>query len=231
MAQPPRCGGNLVMVGMVSASAGEVVDMAELKVADEALIAQELAARAEDPDRDVVELVQAGSLVPALRILMRRHGAAVFRYCREALGDATLAEDVHQQVFIEAHRDLPRFAARSTMRTWLFAIARHRVLDAAKSRRRQQAHLEHDDTADAPDLAPAAGELLDDTRLRDALVACVDKLGEDMRSVMLLRYQLGFTFDEIAEVCGVKPGTLQARVSRALPRLRACIEARTGGRL
>jgi RNA polymerase sigma-70 factor (ECF subfamily) len=220
-----------MMLGMVSAGAEEVVDMGELEVADEVLIAREVSARTEDSDRDIIDLVNAGDPEAALRMLMRRHGTAVFRYCCEALRDGALAEDVHQHVFIQAFRDLGRFAGRSTVRTWLFAIARHRVLDAAKARRRAQAHLEDDATADAPDLTPAAGDQLDDLRLGEELVACVDKLGEHMRTAVLLRYQQGFTFEEMAEICGEKPGTLQARVGRALPRLRACIEARTGGRL
>jgi DNA-directed RNA polymerase specialized sigma24 family protein len=47
----------------------------------------------------------------------------------------------------------------------------------------------------------------------------------------VLRYQQGFTFDELGAIFGEKPGTLQARVMRALPVLRACIEARTGGKV
>ena len=223
----------MLVMGMFSAAADEV-DMGQLEVADEALFAQAVRARAEDPDRDIVDLALDGDLNAALRALMRRHGAAVFRYCREALRDTALAEDVHQHVFIQAHRDLPRFGGRATIRTWLFAIARHRVLDAAKSRRRALAHLENKDTLetiDPPDLTLTAGEQIDDIRLHEALIMCIDRLGEHMRTAVLLRYQQGFTFEEMAQVCGEKPGTLQARVVRALPLLRACIEVRTRGRL
>jgi RNA polymerase sigma-70 factor (ECF subfamily) len=226
--RPPELGGSTPVMSMIAAAE---VDMGQLEVADEVLIAQEVCARAEDPDRDIVNLALNGDLNAALRTLMRRHGSAVFRYCREALHDRALAEDVHQQVFIQAHRDLPRFGGRATLRTWLFAIARHRVLDAAKSRRRALARIEDKDTSDPPDLTLTAGEQIDDVRLHEALIACIAKLGEHMRTAVLLRYQQGFSFEEMAEVCGEKPGTLQARVVRALPRLRACIEASTRGRL
>jgi RNA polymerase sigma-70 factor (ECF subfamily) len=96
--------------------------------------------RVNDPDRDVRGLVGAGDVRGALHHLMRRHGAAVYRYCREALRDGALADDVHQQVFIEAFRDLPRFEGRSTVRAWLLAIARNRVLDAVRARSRAQPH-------------------------------------------------------------------------------------------
>lgn len=188
-------------------------------------------ARGEDPDRDIVQLLDRGDLTAALTSLMQRHGTAVYRYCREELHDRTLADDVHQQIFIQAHRDLRRFGGRSTLRTWLFAIARHRVLDAAKSRRRAQAHIEEDEAADAVDPTPPPGERLDDARLQLALIRCLRKLGEHARGVLVLRYQHGFTFDDLAEVYREKPGTLQARVMRSLPVLRRCIEARTGARL
>jgi RNA polymerase sigma-70 factor (ECF subfamily) len=187
------------------------------------------ARRRADPDRDVLALVDAGDTRAALRILMERHGAAVHRYCSGALHDAALADDVQQQVLIEAYRDLPEFAGRSTVRTWLFGIARHRVLDAAKARARVQARIEADNQADAPDPAPATGELLDDARLGQHLAACLAELDEKVRTALLLRFQHDFTFEQMAEICGEKSGTLQVRVARALPVLRARLRLRTGG--
>lgn len=160
---------------------------------------------------------------------MKRHGDAVFRYCRESLRDAALAEDVQQRVFIEAFRDLRSFAGRSTLRSWLFGIARHRVLDAAKARRRQDAPLERREIPEVADARPAVDERIDDARLNHALLRCLEGVGEHVRDALLLRYQQGLTFDEMAEACGEKPGTLQARVSRALPLLKDCIQRQFRG--
>jgi RNA polymerase sigma factor (sigma-70 family) len=184
-----------------------------------------------DPDSDVLDLVAKRDMTGALRQLMERHGRAVYRYCRQELHDGTLAEDVHQQVFLQAHRDLARFSRRSTVKTWLFAIARNRVLDAVKSRRRSQAHIESDDATAVPDLRPSAGERIDEVRLHQALAQCFERQPDHVRMALLLRYQQGFTFEDMAEVCGEKAGTLQAQVSRALPMLRECIERRTRGAL
>jgi len=162
---------------------------------------------------------------------MQRHGSSVFRYCREALRDAALAEDVQQQVFIAAFHDLPKFTGRSSLRTWLFAIARHRVLDAAKSRHRTRSHVDGDGARDIPDPRPSPGEQIDDVRLHEALVDCLQALRPRVITAILLRFQQGFTFEDMADVCHEKPGTLQAQVQRAMPVLRACIESRTGGTL
>jgi RNA polymerase sigma-70 factor (ECF subfamily) len=184
-----------------------------------------------DADHDIVELVAVGKYTAALREAMRRHGTAVYRYCREELHDAGLADDVQQQIFVQLHRDMASFAGRAKFRTWLFAIARNRVRDAARSRRRTDAHFEHDETADTPDPTADPGDRIDDARLIQALIACVDQLGEASRAAVLLRYQQGFTFEEMATICGEKPGTLQARVTRALRALHRCVEARTGDKL
>jgi len=208
------------------------METANLEIGESDPAVSAIEPRDDDPDADIVRLIpraRNGDLSAPLSLLMRRHGTAVYRFCREELHDATLADDVHQHIFIEAHRDLRRFGGRSTLRTWLFGIARHRVLDAAKSRRRAEAHIEDDDAADAPDPGPPPSEQLDEARLHHALVACLAELGEHVRAALLLRYQQGFTFEDMAEVCCEKPGTLQARVMRALPLLRACIEGRTKG--
>jgi RNA polymerase sigma factor (sigma-70 family) len=105
--------------------------------------------------------------------------------------DAALASDIHQQVFIEAFRGLPGFAGRSTVRTWLFRIAHHRVLAAARRRRHARAHLDVSAGADLPDPRPSADEWLDDAELQAALVACLAALDEPARTAVLLRYQQG----------------------------------------
>jgi RNA polymerase sigma-70 factor (ECF subfamily) len=178
-----------------------------------------------DADADIVALAAAGDTAGALRRLMQRHGAAVYRYCREALRDAALADDVHQQVFLGAFHDLPRFRRRSTVRTWLFAIAHHRVLDTIKRLGRAQAHITDAELTEIPDPGPSPADSIDDARLRKALIASLDTLHESLRIPVLLRYHQGFSFDEIAVICGEKPATLRARVLRALPVLRASIES------
>ena len=182
-----------------------------------------------EADADALALVASGDVAAALARLMQRHGPAVYRYCRVALNDAALADDIHQQVFIEAFRDLPRFARRSTVRTWLLGIARHRVLDAAKRRRRARARIDAGASLELPDPESPAADRLDDAQLRAALAVCIAQLDEPIRTTVLLRYQQGLTYEEMAAMSGEKPGTLQARVARALRRLRALIEDHVGG--
>jgi RNA polymerase sigma factor (sigma-70 family) len=180
-----------------------------------------------ETDGDVAGLVERGDFRTALHHLVKRHRARVHRYCSAALHDPVLADDVCQQIFIQAFRDLSRFHGRSKLRIWLFGIAHHRILDAAKARRRRRAHHEDFPEAEPLDPRPSPAQSLDDKRLREALGRGLERLDDRARSAVLLRFQHGYTFQEMSAICREKPGTLAARVTRALPVLRAELESRT----
>lgn len=99
-----------------------------------------------------------------------------------------------------------------------------RVADAMKRRRQARQYLENDNT-DQLDSPAGPREPLDDPQLRAALVSCINKLDERIRTVLLLRYQHGYSYGEMAKILHEDPGTLKASVARALPLLRTYIEA------
>ncbi len=179
-------------------------------------------------DEDVVAAIDGGDLRGAIRLLMKRYGTGVYRFCRQMLGNDALTDDVHQQVFVQAFRDLPRFEKRSSVRTWLFGIARHRCLDAIKieGRRDRRFPLDQQPGLDDPATDLSALEQLSQAELARALATCLDELAPAARTAILLRFREGFRYEEMAEMAGEKPGTLQARVARSLPLLRKCLERR-----
>lgn len=184
-------------------------------------VAQDSLLRAFEPDSDVLALCAAGEMSAAVGRLIQRHGETVYRYCCRQLRDATLAADAYQQVFIAAHRDLWKFERRSTVRTWLFGIARHRVRNAAKSRARRERHIvKLAKIADVHDPRPSPLECLELTRLLERVVARVHELPESTQVMLLLRFKAGLTFKEMAAVSGENPSTLQARLTRVLRQLR-----------
>lgn len=174
-----------------------------------------------DPERDARAALAARDLRRALTILMDAYGDALYRHCRQVLGDAALADDVHQMVFVQAYRDLPRWEARSTLRTWLYAIARHRCLDALKATRRWRRRFTS--VAATPEQADERARA-DRSVEAAALEVALARLKPKVRVAVLLRYREGLSFEEMAEVCGERAATLQARVARALPALRAALE-------
>ena len=203
------------------------------KLADQASTGSTSAGAADErgADAEVLAAVDRGDVRGAMGQLMRRHGPSIYRFCRQMLGDDTLADDVHQQVFVQVFRDLDGFQRRSTLRTWIYGIARHRCLDAIKIEGRRGRRFPLDDNlgSDDADDDLSALDKLSHQQLVDALNHCLEELGPAARTAVLLRYREGFRYEEISEVCGDKPGTLQQRVARALPVLRKCVERRLRG--
>lgn len=191
-------------------------------------------------DEDEVDAaLSRGDLPHAFTLLMTRYGDPVYRYALATTGDAQLAEEVRQQVFVEVYRDLPGFGGRAPVRGWLFTIVRHRCLDQTKQVRRWWLRYKNELPGDL-ESGRIAGLVTDQTELMDQLdhhrlaqvvERCLSTLAPAAREAVLLRYQQELSYDEAAEVTGERPGTLQQRVARALPVLRKCVEAqlRTGG--
>src|ERR1051326_8780390 len=69
-----------------------------------------------------------------MRELFTRHQVKVFRFVIRMIGDATLAEDVVSETFLDVWRHAGRYEGRAAVSTWLIGIARHRALDAARRR-------------------------------------------------------------------------------------------------
>jgi len=182
-------------------------------------------------DGDVLDRLVRGDERGALTALMSRYGVPVYRFCRQMLRDEALADDVHQQVFVQAYRDLPRFERRSALRTWLFGIARHRCLDAIKIEGRRGRRFPLDDEPGENDSGggPSVLDRLAAAEVAGALEHCLDELAPATKSAVLLRFREGLGFEEMAVLNDEKAGTLQARVARALPVLRKCLERRLKG--
>lgn len=177
-------------------------------------------------DADIELLIDRGELTRALNLLMERYGDRVYRFAHAMTRSASAAEDVRQQVFIQAYRDFARFERRSALRTWLFAITRNRALDAAKIQRRWWRRFKNDPPEEPELEAPD----LDRSRIAKVLAACLEKIQPAAREAVVMRYVQELAYEEAAEIAGALPGTLQQRVGRALPVLKRCVDAKLRAR-
>jgi RNA polymerase sigma factor (sigma-70 family) len=163
----------------------------------------------------------------ALELLLGHYGRAVYGYCRRMVRDPDLADDLLQTTFLQAYNSFPGFDGRSSLRTWLFGIAHHRCLDAVKARQRWWRRT--DSLEEVYEVAEAADDLEDkaiSADIRRVLDACLERLPPHARTAVHLRFQEGYSYVEMAEICRERAPTLQARVVRALPALRRCVEAK-----
>lgn len=177
-------------------------------------------------EAEILALVARGERRAALVAIMELYGAAIYAYCARTLRDDAAAQDVHQQVFFHVHRDLAGFRGDSTLWSWIARIAHNRCMDEVTRRRREQVQtVPLDDTWEppAPDRDDPGAPSERSRRLR-ALERCLGRLSEPVRASVLMKYQRDLTFDELGALLGERPGTVQVRLSRALPILRRCLE-------
>ena len=134
--------------------------------------------------------------------------------CRRLAGNDADAADAAQEALIAISRGLKRFDARSSFTTWSYRVATNACLDELRRRQRRQAEPLPDQLSGGR--ADPVGERIS-TRLD--LDAALAALPEEFRVPVVLRDQSGLSYDEIAEVLGIPPGTVRSRIARGRARL------------
>ena len=165
----------------------------------------------------------------AIEGLYQRYGGACFALARRILGDAQLAEDVVQQVFLALWKGSGYDPARGAVSTWLLSMTHHKAVDSVRregARRRrmagEQAMLELEAAGPGPD--EVAWSRLRAELTRDAL----RQLPAEQREVLLLAYYGGYTQREIADMTGLPLGTVKSRTLTAMRRLRERLSGAAG---
>jgi RNA polymerase sigma-70 factor (ECF subfamily) len=153
----------------------------------------------------------------AMGVLFRRHQTRVYRFIRRMVRDSALAEDMLSEVFLEVWRHADRFAARSTLSTWLLGIARHKALTALGTRRAEQ--LDEEVARAIPDPAPDPERALADNDRAALLRRSLDAMTPEHREIIELVYVQGKSISEIAGLLHVPPNTVKTRMFYARKKL------------
>ena len=166
----------------------------------------------------------------AYETLVRQYDRLAFRTAYLLTGDAGDAEDAAQSAFMKAYLNLARFRADASFRPWLLRIVANEAHNRRRSRMRQHLHEVGDErVGEQPELEPDADLRLMAKERSAWLMAHINALGESDRAVIHCRYTLDLTENEMADVLGCARGTVKSRLSRALGRLRARLEADPDG--
>jgi RNA polymerase sigma-70 factor (ECF subfamily) len=162
-----------------------------------------------DPLRRLLDAVVEGDDVAAAA-LVRRTTPAVWRTC-SALGSPGEVEDLVQETYLRAFRNLSGFRGDTTVTRWLVVVARNVCADHVRRRTRRRRLVDR-----------VAATIVDDHTVDPAWVEVddlLDALEADQRDAFLLTQVLGFAYAEAAEVLGCPVGTIRSRVARARARL------------
>jgi RNA polymerase sigma-70 factor (ECF subfamily) len=168
-----------------------------------------------------------------------RHGDCLFRYALFRLGDVPTAEDLVQETLAAAIASRERFTGRSSERTWLIGILRHKLMDHLRRVYRERAALDELEEQAATsefgqsglwwNTPPAAWRvdpsvLIERREFWEALRRCLDQLPPKTAEAFSLREIDGVDSEEICKVLAISPNNLWVRLHRARAAVRRCLE-------
>jgi RNA polymerase sigma-70 factor (ECF subfamily) len=153
----------------------------------------------------------------AMRTLVVRHQARLYRFLRRMVRDAALAEDLLSDLFFDVWRQAGRFEGRSSVSTWLLAIGRFKAL--AVLRVAKDVELDNEMAAALPDPADDPEVTLQKKESAEILRQCIDALPISQAQIIDLVYYHGKSVSEIAEIMQIAEGTVKTRMFYARKRL------------
>ena len=179
---------------------------------------------AEVNDAETVKRILAGD-ADAFRLLVDRHGRTLHRLAYRITGSADDAEDVVQEAFIRAYRQLASWDGRAAVSTWLHRITVNCALDLLRSRQRRPEDSGKEETLmshhepGTPQERHARG-----SEIRKAVARAMESLSTNERTAFVLRHFEGMSIDEIGRALGTKVNATKHTVFRAVQKLRQELE-------
>ena len=173
-------------------------------------------------DDEQLMALTAGGHKAAFAVLVHRYLARVTKFCARFAGQLPVAEELTQEIFLEVWLRRDRYRAQGKFVVFLFTVARHRCLNRVRNdgRRRQREVIGV--VEDASGLPGQLDALLEKERQRQVQIALLG-LSVKLREAVLLRFDQGLDYADVARILGCSESTTRSRVRLAMLALRAAI--------
>jgi RNA polymerase sigma-70 factor (ECF subfamily) len=183
--------------------------------------------RMEWADQAVVEKARSGD-GEAFRVLVERHSRSLFRLSFRMTGNESDAEDVVQETFLRAYRQLGKFDGRASFGTWLYRIAANCALDLVRARQRRSEQAPADDGGDlllsVASADPRPDRLAMSDQVRRRVAEAMAELSPAERTAFVLRHFEGMCMEDVSRALGCQTGAAKHSVFRAVQKLRRALE-------
>jgi RNA polymerase sigma-70 factor (ECF subfamily) len=173
----------------------------------------------------------SGAAPPTWDQVVARHSTRVYRHALRLTGNRADAEDLTQEVFLRVFRSLDSYVP-GTFEGWLHRITTNLFLDQVRRRARLRFDPVGDDLETRVGSAPAAHDLALQALFDPDVEEAISGLSPEFRAAVLLADVDGLSYEEVADVLGLKLGTVRSRIHRGRSRLRRALAHRapTGAR-
>lgn len=154
--------------------------------------------------------------------LVQAYQKPVYNLCLRMVSNPTDAEDLAQEAFVKAWRGLRFYKHEAAFSTWLYRLTSNVCIDFLRRQKKTVSLTVEEDAPDleVPDAAPLPEEQVLNKEKQHAVAAAMAQLEEEYRLALTLRVVDDLTYEQIAEVLGIKVGTVKSRIARARERMR-----------
>ena len=166
-------------------------------------------------DYDVLVRVKAGDL-EAFEYLLFFYEKAIYNYCLQILRNSNYAQDVTQETFIKVYTHRKLIDLEKNIKTWIFTIATNTAYDFLRSKKRKNEislDIENETILSFEAYYPQEGLVTDVSK-------ALEQINPEYKKVLLLFYQQGFQYQEIAEIFGIPVNTVKTHISRGKEQLK-----------
>ncbi len=186
-----------------------------------------------DQDGLLVQRCQANDL-SAFDEIVARYQNRIYHFVRRMVGNDTVAEDITQDVFLKAFRNISAFRQESSLQTWLFRIASNLCRDNYRRKQRETAWFsfwrkspnddESSEEIELPDVSHAPERNYMQAELGDMIQNAIQQLSPVLREAIILHEIEEMPYEEVAQTLGVPLGTVKSRIFHGRSRLRKVLE-------
>jgi RNA polymerase sigma-70 factor (ECF subfamily) len=173
-------------------------------------------------ENELIKRAQSGSH-EAFTTIMKEYEQKVFHLAYGFVRDRAAADDLAQEVFIKAYFSLPKFRFQSEFGTWFYRVAVNHIKDyLRKTARHREVSLEdvEEGKLAVEDKIPAREKIQADEQRKKMVFQVLETLPQKYRMILTLRDVRGLPYEEIGQVLGISPGTVDSRLHRARKMLR-----------
>jgi RNA polymerase sigma-70 factor (ECF subfamily) len=177
------------------------------------------------PQDDAAAVARArGGDEDAFRLLVDRHSRSIYRLAFRMTGRAEDAEDVVQETFVRAYRQLARFESRSNFATWLYRIGFNCSIDYMRSRPRRES-VETDETLERMSgvVGPSMDDLVFASQIGAKVQTALQELSPQERAAFLMRHYHGYSIEEICGALDLKSNAAKHSIFRAVKKMRVAL--------
>jgi RNA polymerase sigma factor (sigma-70 family) len=177
------------------------------------------------PSDEVLMLAYRDGDASAFEILYRRFRGPMYRYLLRQCGNAGVAEELFQDVWLNIVRSRQRYEVKASFSTYVYQVAHNRLIDHYR-KTSGKLPISYDQEPEDGDALlidrsrPSAEQQLDDGRAVQQLLSAISELPEAQREAFLLREEGGLSLEEIAAATGVNRETVKSRLRYAVGKLR-----------